>query len=140
MLQNLEPQSLLFLVLPHKPVYGDLGAQDGQEEGEDAVLEVVAVGGVDDQGARDGEGGYDEEEGDAEHGDAEGPADGAVAAGSVARRVRGAGHEGQSFVPEELEDAAGLSAGFSVDFFSFVSVLESPLVDAAGSLGPFLLL
>lgn len=41
---------LFFLVLPDKPVYGYLGAQDGQEEGEDAVLEVVAVGRVDDEG------------------------------------------------------------------------------------------
>lgn len=87
---------LLLLVLPQKPVYGYLGAKDGQEEGEGAVLEVVAVGGVDDEGARDGEGRDDEEEGNAEHGDAEGPADGAVAAGFVARRVSGAGHEGIS--------------------------------------------
>ncbi len=89
-------QRLLFLVLPQKPVYGDLGAQDGQEEGEDAVLEVVAVGSVDDEGAGNGEGRNDEEEGDTENGDAEGPADGAVAAGFVARRVRAAGHEGVS--------------------------------------------
>src|ERR671917_207496 len=77
---------LLLLVLPQKPVYGYLGAKDGQEEGEGAVLEVVAVGGGDTEGAREGEG----------HGDAEGPADGAVTAGFVARRVSGAGHEGIS--------------------------------------------
>src|SRR3712207_5396539 len=87
-----ETCSLLFLVLPQKPVYGDLGTQDGEEEGEDAVLEVVAVGGVDDEGAGDGEGRDDEEERNAEDGEAEGPADGSVAAGFVARRVRGAGH------------------------------------------------
>ncbi len=133
--------SLLLLILPQKPVYGNLGAQDGQEECEDAVLEVVAVGGVDDQGAGDGEGRDDEEEGNAEHGDAEGPADGAVAAGFVARQVRAAGHEGQSFDPLDLVDAAGLSVDLSAVFFSFVSVLESPLeLVVAGSLGPFLLL
>ncbi len=91
-----DARRLLFLVLPHKPVYGDLGAKDGEQEGEDAVLEVVAVGGVDDEGARDGEGRDDEEEGDPEYGDAEGSADGSVAAGFVARRVRAAGHEGIS--------------------------------------------
>jgi hypothetical protein len=42
------------------------------------------------------EGRDDEEEGNAEHGDAQGPADGAVAAGFVARRVSGTGHEGIS--------------------------------------------
>src|ERR671917_2377512 len=85
---------LLLLVLPQKPVYGYLGAKDGQEEGEGAVLQVVAVGGVDDEGARDGEGRDDKEEGNAEHGDAEGPADGAVTAGVVARRGGGAGPQG----------------------------------------------
>src|SRR3712207_6873212 len=85
---------LLLFILPQKPVYGDLGAQDGEQEGEDAVLEVVAVGSVDDEGAGDGEGRYDEDEGYAEHGDAEGPADGAVAAGAAARGGRPAGPRG----------------------------------------------
>lgn len=131
----------LLLVFPQKPVYGDLGAQDGEEECEDAVLEFVAVGGVYDEGAGNGQGRDDEEEGDAEDGDAQGPADGALAAGFVSRQFRAAGHGAQSFVSEELEDAAGFSEDLSGDFFSLVSVLESPLEDAAaGSLGPFLLL
>ena len=78
----------LFLILPQKPVDCDLGAQDGEEEREDAVLEVVAVGRVDDEGAGDCEGGDHEKEGNAEYGEAQGPADGTVAAGFVARQVR----------------------------------------------------
>ena len=85
---------LIFIVLPQKPVYGDLGAQYGQKECEDAVLQVVAVGAVDDEGARDRQRRDDEEQGDAEDRDAEGPADGAVATGFVSRQVRAAGHGG----------------------------------------------
>src|ERR687894_1787842 len=59
---------------------------------------------------------------------------GARRAAGLRRGPRG----GQSLLPEDEEDAAGLSAGLSADFFSLVSGFESPLVLAAGALGPFL--
>jgi hypothetical protein len=63
---------LLLVVLPEKPVEGYLSAQDGEKQREDTVGEVVAPGGVDDEGARDGQGGDDKEEGRPEHHGAEG--------------------------------------------------------------------
>src|SRR4028118_172558 len=92
-----------------------------------------------------------------------GPSRRGSARGGAAARARGGGPDGgrggrgrrggvrraagprrgprgdQSLLPEDEDDAAGLSADLSADFFSFVSVLESPLVDAAGCLGPLLL-
>jgi hypothetical protein len=41
---------VLFVVLPEQPVQGYLGAKDGEEQGEEAVAEVVDPGGVDDEG------------------------------------------------------------------------------------------
>ena len=57
----------LLIVFPEKPVHGYLGAQDGEEEGEEAVAKVVAPGGVDDEGTGDDKGGDDEEERDPEY-------------------------------------------------------------------------
>ena len=56
------------LLVPGEPREGGLGAQDGEEEGERAVFEVVEPGGVDDEPGRDGDGGNDEEEGEEERG------------------------------------------------------------------------
>src|SRR5918994_6366048 len=53
---SLLPETLLFVVLPEKPVQSYLCAEDGEEEGEESVAEVVAPGGIDDEGAGDGEG------------------------------------------------------------------------------------
>src|SRR5215210_3977135 len=78
---------LLFVVLPQNPVKGDLCAEDGEEKGEEAVAEVVAPGGVDDEGAGDGEGGDYEEEGDPEHHRTEGPSDDPVLAASALRQA-----------------------------------------------------
>ena len=50
------PEALLLVVFPQKPVNGYLGAEDGEEEGEDAVAEIVVPCCVDDEGAGDGEG------------------------------------------------------------------------------------
>src|SRR5918997_5083554 len=71
---------LAFVVLPQKPVQGDLGAQDGEEQGEEAVGKVVAPSGVDDQGAGDGQGGDYKEEGYAQNRGAEGTLYDAIAA------------------------------------------------------------
>src|SRR3712207_4465516 len=58
---------LVFVVLPEEPIKCYLGAEDGEEQGEDAVAEVVDPGGVDDEGGGDNDGGNDEEDGHSEH-------------------------------------------------------------------------
>ena len=50
-------EACLFLVVfPQKPVQCYLGAEDGEEQGEEAVAEIVGPGGVDDEGAGDSQG------------------------------------------------------------------------------------
>ena len=75
----------LLIVFPEKPVHGYLGAQDGEEEGEEAVAEVVAPGRVDNEGAGDSEGGDDEEERDPEYSC---PQSAPNEAGAVVRNLR----------------------------------------------------
>ena len=50
------------LFAPSEPVEGYLGAHDGEEQGEDAVFEVVSPGSVDQDGGRHGQGGDHEQE------------------------------------------------------------------------------
>lgn len=120
----------LVVFAPEDPVKGDLGAEDGEQEGEDAVAQVVEPGGVDDEGGGDNEGGEDEEECDPEHDPTQRPADGPF------RAVLGAGSD------RAPPHAQSFFAAFSVlavpDFAEPLSedsdlVTESPFVLAAGS-------
>ena len=56
------------LVVPGEPRKGSLGTEDGEEDGERAVFEIVEPGRVDDEPGGDGDGGEDEEEGEGERG------------------------------------------------------------------------
>src|ERR671921_2122803 len=90
---------LAFVVLPQKPIQSDLGAEDGEEQGEEAVGEVVAPGGVDDERAGDGERGDDEEEGDPEHQCAECPAEDTFLAAAALRQAGAPRHVFSPFSP-----------------------------------------
>src|SRR5215208_6514913 len=68
----------LFVVAPEHPVEGYLGTKDGEEEGEEAVAEVVDPGGIDHEGGGDRQRGDDKEERDPEHEQAEGAPEGAI--------------------------------------------------------------
>jgi len=83
---------LLFVVLPQKPVKCYLGAEYGEEKGEQAVGEIVTPGSVDDEGAGDGEGGDDEKEGDAEYCRTECPLEDTFLAGSALLKAGASRH------------------------------------------------
>ncbi len=126
-----------FVAPPEEPGESCAGAQDGEGQGEEAVLEVVMPGGVDDEPGGDAHGGEYAEKGEGEH-DPEPGTRGVARRGYFVTRVRHAGPQ------------SPLLAG-SVEVFSGVVLLESeepfaldsPLVAAAffgSSFGPFLLL
>src|SRR5919199_1668379 len=54
-------------MVPEDPGEGGTGAQDPEQEGEEAVFEVVEPGGIDDEPGGDEDGGEHEEEGRGEH-------------------------------------------------------------------------
>ena len=122
---------LFFLiVLPKKPIECYLAAEDGEEQGEDAVAEVVDPGCVDYEGGGDGEGGDDEKECGPEHERAEGAPEGVIRPAPCLRFLRAPGQLHQSCVPAAFSvEEPFFSAPFSPDspFLVEVSAFELPL-------------
>ena len=120
-----------FVVSPEEPVQRYLGAEEGEEEGEEAVAEVVEPGGVDDEGRGDDEGCDDEEERDSEHERLEGAPDDAVWPATYLRFIDARGQLHQSCLPAafSVEEPFFLSAPLSPD---------SPFLAGASLFAPLL--
>lgn len=121
------------VLFPEQPVEGYLGAQDGENEGEEPAAEVVAPGGVDHQRGGDGERDQNEKEGDAEQNAPRRPQEAArpVVAGPEICRVGvcRVGVQRQSLLFAAFFSAVELSgffAPFGPDFASEEPVSSEP--------------
>ncbi len=131
-----DARNLFLLVIPpEEPAEGDLGAQDGEEEGEEAVTEVVEPGGVDDEDGGDREGSDYEEEGDAQQERAEEAPDGAVRSG-LSRLVRAGWQLRQSCLLAVFSEEVVLFSVFFSEAAGFSS--DPPFFAASVFAGPFL--